>query len=130
MVTKFYFFLFLICIIINYTACSSQAVVLNNHSKFSHEIVGKWELISQSNSDIFVSKYIIFSKDSNAAISSISDTIFYYKYSIKDSLLFLKDIKGNVLNFPIYKLNKDTIAFKYFMEIQHAQIYKRCRIDK
>jgi hypothetical protein len=120
----------LYCMIINCYACSSQSIVLNNRSKFSHEIVGEWELISQSKSDIFVSKYIKFSKDSNAVISSIHDTILYYKYYIKDSTLFLKDINSDILRFPISKLNRDTVIFKYFMEIEHAQMYKRCRIDK
>ena len=87
------------------------------------EILGEWLLIKKQ----INYPMLTFNKDSNAIFSSMGDTVYRFKYYVKDSQLVLRDINGVMSKNVILKLDRDSLIFKSLIKNMKIQSYKHKR---
>jgi hypothetical protein len=91
----------------------------NNFRKFSIE--GTWYL-NKKQVDF---PSISFKSDNTCIFSSMGDTLYRFKYKIKDEYLILTDINNNISKDKIMKISKDSLVFEKLWTNSSIQIYTR-----
>lgn len=76
------------------------------------KLLGSWEMTHQE-----VNYYLIsFEPDSSCTFYSYGDTLFSYKFWIKDNTIYLKDWRNVIQKGEILYLNSDTLIFSRLLE--------------
>jgi hypothetical protein len=89
----------------------------------SKKLLGKWVLQEEA----FQINYPIlyFNTDSSAVFTSHGDTIYRFKFNLRDTQLLLKDVHGKETKWEIKKLSENQLVFGSLFENEKQQVYKR-----
>lgn len=111
-------------IIVFLTSCYSSKNFYVNKAKDS--IIGKWCL---TNNQINYPS-IIFNEDSTCILNSLSDTVYRFKYYLKNKDLYITMNKNNVVINRILKFTNDSLIFENLLEKSNSQTYYRCDLER
>ncbi len=93
---------------------------VNQHYS-SEEIFGEWTLIEdQTNYPT-----LQFNKNSTAIFRSKADTMYFFRFNIKDDSLDLLDINNKKVVNKIKTLDSNRLIFYNLLEHNEVQVYKR-----
>lgn len=111
---------YLIFIIIFLTSCNAS-------KKFSIKednvnIIGRWCLTA--NQINYPS--IIFKEDSTCILNSLADTIYIFKYYLKDKDLYIIRNNNDVVINRVLKFTKDSLILESLLENKNIQTYYSC----
>lgn len=85
---------------------------------------GEWRLKDRKGQVNYPVLY--FNEDSSAVFSSRGDTLYRFKYSIKNDDLVLKSpATQQITRWKILRLSKDDLILKNLFEHNEKQVYKR-----
>jgi len=110
----------LTCCILFLLSCSYLRI--SNPTKSDKRIVGRWCLTT--NQTNYPS--ITFRNDSLSIFDSRGDTIYWFKYYVSNSVLWLIQPNGELNGNRIMKLSKDSLIFETLLEHQVKQSYFKC----
>lgn len=101
-------------------SCSSSKTVHKN--AYAESIIGRWCLtVNQTNYPS-----ITFREDSLSIFDSRGDTVYWFKYYVKEPYLYLVQPNHEVKKNKILKLSSDSLIFETLLEHRIRQSYYRC----
>lgn len=111
-----------VIVIILFLFLNSCGVSKKNNPKLV--IVGKWCLVDKKSINY---PTITFDNEGIAIFTSKMDTVYSYKYFIKNDELNLIQPSRKVNVDKIIKISKDSLVLKSLLENKKEQIYYRCK---
>ena len=92
-------------------------------SEWNNLLKGKWRLAVDDQVDY---PFIRFDSGGLAVFNSLADTIYGFRYELKNNNLTLYNSRFNKTN-KIILLNKDSLVFKSLLELDSLQTYIRLK---